>query len=375
MKDNKTRAAFIGVAAVWFGGHIGPGFATGTSITTWFIAYGASGIFLPILSMAITAGVMYYMVEYARSNQVYNYKDYAKSLYGSGSKVMIPLYDLCFLVTVICAGGICMSGLASLLEMHLGIPYWGGIAGIIIITALLCLYGSKLVSMVSTYMMYFILATVLLIVIMSFAFGDYDMAGSFQNAQSNALVPSFGTALFKSVIYGIFQSTIAFNVIAVSDLLPSRADSKKAVLLGYILNVAMLMVGGLMVFSYTNVFSITSETLPMYSILARLGFNWLTWLYILLMVLAVLTSLAGLAYAGTVRFGNAFTFIKNVQARKIVIIVLLLGIAAAAAAFGLKSVMSTGNTYNGYVALLILVIPAYTVTRSRLKAKHQSEEK
>ena len=136
---------------------------------------------------------------------------------------------------------------------------------------------------------------------------------------------------------------------------------------GYVVNSLLLFFGALVLFSYTNVYAVADETLPFYSVLSRLGFGWLTWIYILLMVLAVLTSLAGLAYAGSVRFDKLFSFIGNAKVRKVVIIFFLLGLGAAAAAFGLKNIMSKGNTINGYLGIIILAIPAYTIVRSKLK--------
>ena len=84
------------------------------------------------------------------------------------------------------------------------------------------------------------------------------------------------------------------------------------------------------------------------------------------MTLAVLTSAAGLAFAGTVRFDAVLKGIEGKQVRSAIITVVLLGIATAAASFGLKSLMSTGNSIIGYLAIVVLVIPAYTLIRSKL---------
>ena len=67
MENKKMKSAFIGVAAVWVGGHVGPGFATGTSMTTWFLQYGKIGLILPLISMLVVGGVMYFMIEFART--------------------------------------------------------------------------------------------------------------------------------------------------------------------------------------------------------------------------------------------------------------------------------------------------------------------
>ena len=68
MKKNSIFAAsYLGVAAVWLGGHFGPGFATGAFSVTYYVKYGWIGLVMPLLAMLITGGVMFYMVEYARS--------------------------------------------------------------------------------------------------------------------------------------------------------------------------------------------------------------------------------------------------------------------------------------------------------------------
>ena len=368
MKKKGLMASLISVAAVWIGGHFGPGFATGTSMTTWFVRYGMAGLLLPVISMAITASVMYFMVEFARQNKANNYKDLAHHLYGEkGGTVMTLMYDIVFLVTVMCAGGLCISGLASLLEAHLGLPYWGGASLTIVLAAVLCLYGSKVLGNASAYMMYFIIGVVVLIVAVSFIFGDYDLAGSFANSAVNAKEPSFLSALWHAVLYGFFQSSLCFNVVSVSDLLEEKASSKKAAICGYMINIVLMVMVILMMFSYTNVFAICDDTLPIYSILSRLNFGWLTWIYVILMTLAVLTSAAGLAFAGTVRFDSLLKGIQSKKARSALITVVLLGLATVAASFGLKSLMSTGNSVIGYLSIVVIVIPAFTVVRSKLR--------
>ena len=374
-KKSRLTTSFIGVAAVWIGGHFGPGFATGTSMTTWFVRYGVIGLVLPLISIAITAGVMYFMIEFARRNQANSYKAFALSAYGEkGGRVMTLMYDVVFLVTVMCAGGLCVSGLASLLEAHLGLPYWGGAALTIAIAAVLCLYGSALLSKASAYMMYFIIGVTVLIVVMSFAFGDYDLAGAFANSATNAKAAGFGRAIWKSILYGFFQSSLCFNVISVSDVLENKEASKKAAGAGYLINVVLMILVILMLFSYTNIFAVCEEALPIYTILTRLGFSWLTWAYVILMTLAVLSSAAGLAYAGTVRFDPILKSIGNKQVRSAMITVFLLGLATFAASFGLKSLMSTGNSIIGYLCIVVIVIPAYTLIRSKIKKQYKIRE-
>lgn len=287
MQKKKTAVpTYLGVAAVWIGSHFGPGFATGAFSVRWYVKYGWVGLVTPLLAMLITGGVMYFMLEYAREHGTPNYRPFARSCYGEKlGGVVAVLYDICFLMTMMCAGGLAFSGEGKLLQGFLGVNYWATAIVTILISAALCLYGSKLLAKSSGY-----LITILLMVCLIFT-----------------------------------------------------------------------------LFSYTNVFDVCAETLPVMSVLNRLGMKWLQWLYVILMTLAVLTSAAGLAHAGNVRFDGLFRFIKNAQLRRFVITAILLGIAAVGAALGFQVMLQQGTSIVGWAAIPIVVIPAFTIVASKVR--------
>ena len=287
MQKKKTAVpTYLGVAAVWIGSHFGPGFATGAFSVRWYVKYGWVGLVTPLLAMLITGGVMYFMLEYAREHGTPNYRPFARSCYGEKlGGVVAVLYDICFLMTMMCAGGLAFSGEGKLLQGFLGVNYWATAIVTILISAALCLYGSKLLAKSSGY-----LITILLMVCLIFT-----------------------------------------------------------------------------LFSYTNVFDVCAETLPVMSVLNRLGMKWLPWLYVILMTLAVLTSAAGLAHAGNVRFDGLFRFIKNAQLRRFVITAILLGIAAVGAALGFQAMLQQSTSIGGWAAIPIVVIPAFTIVASKVR--------
>ena len=71
-KKGIFAATYIAVASVWLGGHFGPGFATGVFSAQYYEKYGVIGLFMPLLAMLLTGGVMFYMVEFARSHGTTN---------------------------------------------------------------------------------------------------------------------------------------------------------------------------------------------------------------------------------------------------------------------------------------------------------------
>ena len=395
MQKKKTAVpTYLGVAAVWIGSHFGPGFATGAfsvrwyvkygwvGLVTpllamlitgafsvrWYVKYGWVGLVTPLLAMLITGGVMYFMLEYAREHGTPNYRPFARSCYGEKlGGVVAVLYDICFLMTMMCAGGLAFSGEGKLLQGFLGVNYWATAIVTILISAALCLYGSKLLAKSSGYMMYAIVGVVLLITVLALTCGDSDVPGAFANSAANAKDPSLLDAILSAMQYGCFQSTIVFNVMSVSDVVKDKKEARKAIGAGYLITILLMVCLIFTLFSYTNVFDVCAETLPVMSVLNRLGMKWLQWLYVILMTLAVLTSAAGLAHAGNVRFDGLFRFIKNAQLRRFVITAILLGIAAVGAALGFQAMLQQGTSIVGWAAIPIVVIPAFTIVASKVR--------
>ena len=371
-KTGIFAATYLAVASVWLGGHFGPGFATGVFSAQYYEKYGVIGLFMPLLAMLLTGSVMYYMVEYARSHGTTNYRSFVDSAFGDGvlAKIMPIFYDILFVGTVIGAGGLAIRGEATILKNLFNMGFWASAIPTIIAAALLCLYGSKLVAKSSKYMMYAIVVIVLLIFILSSASGKPDYAAAFA-APPIEQENTFLKALWKAILYGCFQSTIAFNVMSVSDLLESRAETKKAVITGYIITVILMIAIAVTLFGYIpvnpDIINLGKNSNPIMAVIMGLGMPWLKWVFAILMTLAVLTSAAGIANAGCVRFSKIFSFIGNLQLRRAVITAILLGIAAFGASLGMGVLTQKVTTYIGYAGILGLVIPAFTIVRAKLK--------
>ena len=378
MSSKKTTifaATYLGVASVWLGGHFGPGFATGAFSAQYYEKYGWIGLVMPLLAMLITGGVMFYMVEYARSNGTTNYRSFVQSAFGGTfGKVMAIFYDILFIGTVIGAGGLAVAGEANILKNIYSLGFWTAAIPTIIVSALLCLYGSKLVARSSKYMMYAIVVIVLMIFVLSSTSGKPDYAAAFAAPaieQKNTLL----NAIWKAILYGCFQSTIAFNVMSVADLLQSRKETKKAVLAGYIVTVILMIAIALTLFGYLpsnpDIINLGTTPVPMMSIIMGLKMPWLTYIFVILMTFAVLTSTAGIANAGCRRFDKLLGGIKNVQLRRAVITAVLLLIAAFGAWLDMERLTKTVTTYIGYAGIVGLVIPAFTIVRAKLNKKQE----
>ena len=356
----------LAVACVWMGQNVGPGFASGTMTAGFFVRFGLIGLITPFIATGVLALAFYCVVEYTRKYNLHSYTEYADSFYHPYGKAFMVLFDISFLLVVICAVGAGLASVGSLFTRFFGINRWYAIAGLVIVTILLCLFGSELVRRASSYMMFVIGGIFLLIIILSFAFGDYDFSKSAQLSVEATTASTILTAIWKGFLFGCSQAGILLTISAVSDTVANPKESKKAAIIGWLGNSILIVAMFILLFGYTGVYDIVGEELPVYSILERIGFPWLTFIYMLVVVLAVVSSAVSITFAGVVRF-KKYVKVGNDRTKSTIIAVILLVAAVAASTLGLKALAVKGNSIVGYVNIPCMVLPAIFLGFYKLK--------
>ncbi len=370
----KGLPAFIGVAAVWMGTHFGPGVASGTQLNVYYVQYGIPGICVTLVAMGLLAFALYCSMEFSRIYKTYDYQSWVEKIFGF--KWFVILFDISFLVTILTALGGSLNAVATLLVNFTGLNYWIGVGIVIVCSMLLCAYGAELVRNASSYMMFIVVGILAVIIILLGIFGDGDLAGSIANQKTNLPNVNWGKALWSAVIYASFQSTVVANIASVADGLEDRKASKKAAITGFIANAALLIVLSLALLSYTNVYAITKEPLPFYSLLERLGFNWLTGVYILIVFIAVLSTVVGFAFAGVARFSKYYRSKREGAKHSLadaIFVGLMLLACAFASRFGIVALVSTGYRILGYLNLPIIILPAIILGGRKISKKYLKE--
>ena len=114
-------AAAFTVASVWFGTHVGGGFATGNQVISYFVQYGITAVIWPLLSMGLLAYVMYVIARFARLRGLTNYKDTFCELYPNPK--MEILFEIFYVVIILAAVAAAVSGDANLDVKYMGLPY------------------------------------------------------------------------------------------------------------------------------------------------------------------------------------------------------------------------------------------------------------
>ncbi len=381
MENTKKKGlpVFIGVASVWMGTHFGPGVASGTQLNQYYVGFGIPGIVMTFVAMALFGFALYCSMEFSRIYHAYDYESWVTKLFGN--KYVVILFDISFFVTIISAAGGSLNAIATLLQDFWGINYWVGVGIVIVVSMLLCAFGAELVRKSSAYMMFVVVGVLLLIMALVIAAGDADLKGAVENQAANLgadmSASNWLKALWQAIIYGSFQATIVANIASVADTLPDRRESRRAAITGYIANTGLLLVLCMMLFSFTNVYAVTKEALPFYSILARLNMGWLTTVYIVVVFIAVISTVVGFAFAGVARFGKYYRPQGKKQlahpVRDAAFVLVLLAACAAISQVGIMNLVKYGYSLLGYINLFVIILPALILGGRKISKKYLKE--
>ena len=381
MENTKKKGlpVFIGVASVWMGTHFGPGVASGTQLNQYYVGFGIPGIIMTLVAMALLGFALYCSMEFSRIYHAYDYESWVTKLFNN--KYVVILFDVSFFVTIISAAGGSLNAIATLLQDFWGINYWLGVGIVIVVSMLLCAFGAELVRKSSAYMMFVVVGVLLLIMALVIAAGDADLKGAVENQAANLgadmSASNWLKALWQAIIYGSFQATIVANIASVADTLPDRRESRRAAITGYIANTGLLLVLCMMLFSFTNVYAVTNEDLPFYSILARLNMGWLTTVYIIVVFIAVISTVVGFAFAGVARFGKYYRPAGKKHLahplRDALFVLVLLAACAAISQVGIMNLVKYGYSLLGYINLFVIILPALILGGRKISKKYLKE--
>lgn len=381
MENTKKKGlpVFIGVASVWMGTHFGPGVASGTQLNQYYVGFGIPGIIMTLVAMALLGFALYCSMEFSRIYKAYDYESWVTKLFNN--KYVVILFDVSFFVTIISAAGGSLNAIATLLQDFWGINYWVGVGIVIVVSMLLCAFGAELVRKSSAYMMFVVVGVLLLIMALVIAAGDADLKGAVENQAANLgadmSASNWLKALWQAIIYGSFQATIVANIASVADTLPDRRESRRAAITGYIANTGLLLILCMMLFSFTNVYKVTEEALPFYSILARLNMGWLTTVYIIVVFIAVISTVVGFAFAGVARFGKYYRPQGKKQlahpVRDAAFVLVLLAACAAISQVGIMNLVKYGYSLLGYINLFVIILPALILGGRKISKKYLKE--
>ena len=388
-----TWAAAFTVASVWFGTHVGGGFASGNQVIQYYSNYGYTSVIFPILAMGLLAVVMYIMMKFAKLSGFTNYKDTYAALYPK--PWMEVFFEIFYIIIVLAAMASAVAGAGEVLANFIGVPYVG--AGkvtmnlvIVAVLIILTIFGIKLVRAASTVLSVAIIVITALLVIFGLTV-DYDSIAAQLTSQYNVELAEYtnatATAIWKGVlVYAAFQCVSIPPMIAAANEL-SLKGVKKANILGWLMNGFALAASGWMltkwypllaslqnagkeflaanptatvatdpIVAYANALGIPNQT-----VLDLIGIKWLLVAFSVLLFCAFMSTCVTLVYTMIQRFEGKFfpNTIKNDKLRGTIVAGLVIAICFAISLLGLTDIVKYAYGYDGYYSIVVIVIPAF----------------
>ena len=388
-----TWAAAFTVASVWFGTHVGGGFASGNQVIQYYSNYGYTSVIFPILAMGLLAVVMYIMMKFAKLSGFTNYKDTYAALYPK--PWMEVFFEIFYIVIVLAAMASAVAGAGEVLANFISVPYVG--AGkvtmnlvIVAVLIILTIFGIKLVRAASTVLSVAIIVITVLLVVFGLTV-DYDSIAAQLTSQYNVELAEYtnatATAIWKGVlVYAAFQCVSIPPMIAAANEL-SLKGVKKANILGWLMNGLALAASGWMltkwypllaslqsagkeflaanptatvatdsIVAYANALGIPNQT-----VLNLIGIKWLLVAFSVLLFCAFMSTCVTLVYTMIQRFEGKFfpNTIKNDKLRGTIVAALVIAICFAISLLGLTDIVKYAYGYDGYYSIVVIVIPAF----------------
>lgn len=376
--SKQSWAAAFTVASVWFGTHVGGGFASGNQVIQYFASYGWTAVIYPILAMSLLAFVMYVLMKFAKLNGFDNYKDTFKTLYPK--PWMEIFFEIFYIVILLAAMASAVAGAGQVVANFLGLEYAGATQifcnlAIVAILIVLTIFGIKLVIAASTVLSAAILVVTAIMVITGLT-ADLDGITATLTAQYGIteLVPytvNPGMAIFRGIlVYAAFQCvSIAPMISAATEM--NQKGIKRTAILGAVMNGGALAVSGWMLVKWYPLLAALQKQgvegfqnalgIPNQTVLTIIGIKWVLILFSVLLFCAFVSTCVTLTYSMVQRFqGLCFpSAIKSEKVRGVIVGAVTIAVCFAISLLGLTQIVKIVYGYCGYYAIVFIIIPTF----------------
>lgn len=377
--DNRKKSTFMvmfAVASVWFGTHVGGGFATGNQTVQFFVGFGFPSFFLPFLAILLIGWCYYNAAVMAKNHKLYRYDELAEELYAPFSIVGKLFFDIAFIVLVAVGTGIAIAGSGSLLKQQFNLNYYFGIVLTGVIFFLLTIFGAEVVKKASTTITILILVCLTMLLIPGLISGAQGIANAF-NAKSIPEGKSLLGAVWSACQYVGLQTLAVGSVISASADLNSTKKCMGMFIIGTIINGVMIALSAMMIIGYISGMEGEQLVLPILTIAKQLNIPAIEWAYTLILFLAFISTGVGIIFGLVTRLENVIFPSIDLSKRRMIISIVSMLISVLLSVFGLTKLVAVGYRWLGRVSIFALVIPLAVIApikNARFKREHRNIE-
>lgn len=340
---------------------IGGGYATGREIVEFGAKFGALGwlggigIFIGFTIVSILT------FEFVRIFKTYNYKSLLEKLIGKGWII----YDVVYVLLAVLIIAVMASATGEIVESTIGIPYWGGVFGVIVIVGILQFFGSWLIERFETYGTIALYVGYLIfgVIVISATWGNAKEVFATGNTSfvSNASIPSI---LWTGVVYvgynlAVFPATLF--------TLKRQTTRKETVWSGVIAGVLMTIPWFLTYFAvmgfYPNA-DVLGASVPWLAMMQGIAGPGIVAVFGVVVGWTLIETSTGIIHGLLDRIDGALEeknkpVLTGKQNAMVTVAVLIT--ATIFAKVGIIGLIAKGYTYMAYAMIIVFLVPLLTV--------------
>lgn len=342
------------IGSIWFGSHVGGGFASGNQAWNFYGQYGTVGIIVSVLAMVLVGFAGREMLISAKLNKSNSYRDWAVEAYKPIQTVGSIFFELQVWCLFILASSGAVAGCAAMLETY-GVPYIVGVlitgASLVFIT----IFGGEVYRIAQAYMTVVLLIclTIVYVVVLVPGMENYSTNAADLAANSDA---SLWDAIWSGLQYVGFQIFGFVNMMSIAKDWKKR-DMTAGTVLGFIMNAVMLAISIVCLICWAPVAGGT--TIPILTVLQSLdGMGWVTIVYSVALFLAFVSTAAGAVFATVARVSPLKPIRKmkgSETGKNAMIAIAFIVITMLVSLVGLDAIVSIGYAYVGVTAVISIV--------------------
>lgn len=366
-KNGLAWAGVFSIASVWFGAHVGGGFASGSQSMSFFIQYGKYAALFSVLSMVVVGLTYRENMIMARHYNAYDYHSFGKVLFQPYNKILSPIYDICYIMAGMLAVSASIAGAAALLTQVFGITYFLSVLIIGTLTLLLSMFGSNLVRKASSVLTILIVVSFLLICIQGIGKNSVILQ---QNLSLSVSGSTFWKGAWKALSYAGFQCFAFLGLLGATSLTKTDEDCTKITGIGFVINGVMIALTVLLIQAYMP--DVAKETLPILAATKLMGGGYLVVIYSIALFCAFLSTAVAVVYGNIMLFSRlsvekGLKIAKNKKTLSLVIGIIIILISMIVSSVGLTKIIAVGYSYFGYIGIFLVILPSLTYGHFRNK--------
>lgn len=339
------------IGAIWFGSHVGGGFASGNQAWNFYGRFGAAGIIVSILAMVLVGAAGREILLSAKLAKAGSYREWAKEAYRPIQHFGAIFFELQVWCLYILASSGAVAGCASVLQ-NFGVPYLLGtlITGLILV--LITIFGGEVYRKASAYMTAVLLVCLAIVYIVVLVPGASNFSANAAELKANSSA-SFWDVLWSGCKYAGFQIFGFVNMTSIAKGWKKK-DITAGTVIGFVMNAVMLAVSVVCLICWADVAGGT--TIPILTVLNNLQSTWVTILYSLALFLAFVSTADGAVFATIARILPLTAKVKGSETGKsAVIAVLFIVITMLISLVGLDAIVKIGYAWVGVFAVFTII--------------------